>query len=80
MFAIAGGAVCDPYHIDIGFWAEVRNQSDIHNIYCLTSNYQVNFANLDYSQKAGLRPAMLAIAVSVRQGNLFCLDFTYGAL
>ena len=28
-----------------------------------------------YSQNAGLRPAMLAITVSVRRGNLFCLDF-----
>ena len=32
------------------------------------------------SQNAGLRPAMLAIAVSVRRGNLFCLDFTDGSL
>ena len=32
------------------------------------------------SQNAGLRPAMLAIAVLVRRENLFCLDFTYGSL
>ena len=29
-----------------------------------------------HSQNAGLRPAMLALTVSVRRGNLFCLDFT----
>ena len=40
------------------------------------------FNNFGYSQNAGLCPAMLALAivVSVRRGNLFCLDFTDGSL
>ena len=32
------------------------------------------------SQNTGLHPAMLPIAVSVRRGNLFCLDFTDSSL
>ena len=55
------------------------DRSILQQIAPVTSNVE-NGRILCTSQNAGLRPAMLAIAVSVRRGNLFCLDFTDDSL